>query len=200
MMQHPMASLQQTPPSDTPGIDNSFMPLRCTTPDAREWLQAMDPSTGSPETSTGAFPMVVLHHELDRTQEGRASHWDLMVALDATGPLKTWALDALPDFDHAEEMVVTGRALPDHRRIYLTFEGTLSGQRGTVHRVWSGTARRCRTEPSRRKDRSHQSPDVYLLSTGSAQWKLTIESLVDLTPTERPTHARATFRFCRVSS
>ncbi len=44
--------------------------------------------------------------------------------------LKTWALSRQPD--HAEPMVA--EALPDHRSIYLDYEGPVSGGRGDVTR------------------------------------------------------------------
>jgi hypothetical protein len=59
-------------------------------------------------------------------------HWDFM--LEDGAALRTWAIDA---------PVVAGvdlpaRALPDHRRIYLEYEGEVSGDRGTVRRVAEG--------------------------------------------------------------
>lgn len=69
---------------------------------------------------------VVLEHRWDGV------HWDLM--LDVGDVLRTWAIDA---------PITTGvdlpaRALGDHRRIYLDFEGEISGGRGTVRRVERG--------------------------------------------------------------
>ncbi len=60
-------------------------------------------------------------------------HWDFMMEDGET--LRTWAIDA---------PVVVGRdlparALPDHRRIYLDFEGAVSGERGTVRRIDDGS-------------------------------------------------------------
>ena len=60
-------------------------------------------------------------------------HWDLM--LEDGEALRTWAIDA---------PVVIGRdlparALPDHRRIYLDYEGDISGDRGRVRRIDEGT-------------------------------------------------------------
>ena len=60
-------------------------------------------------------------------------HWDLM--LERGGVLCTWAIDApvVPDVD------LPARALADHRRIYLEYEGEVSGNRGTVRRIDEGT-------------------------------------------------------------
>jgi hypothetical protein len=62
-------------------------------------------------------------------------HWDLM--LENGDVLRTWAIDA---------PVVGGRDLParalgDHRPSYLEYEGEISGNRGTVRRLDSGTFR-----------------------------------------------------------
>ena len=62
-------------------------------------------------------------------------HWDLM--LEAGKSLKTWAID---------EPITAGIELParqlaDHRLAYLTYEGPVSGQRGSVRRIAEGTFR-----------------------------------------------------------
>lgn len=74
---------------------------------------------------------VILHHTLPDAQP-RGSHYDLM--LDAGTLLRTWALDESPQ---------PGRqfaALPlaPHRRDYLTYEGPVSGNRGSVARWDAG--------------------------------------------------------------
>ena len=62
-------------------------------------------------------------------------HWDFM--LETGEVLRCWAIDA---------PVVAGRDLParalgDHRKIYLEYEGAISRNRGTVRRVDTGTFR-----------------------------------------------------------
>jgi hypothetical protein len=62
-------------------------------------------------------------------------HWDFM--LECGEVVRTWAIDA---------PIVLGQDLParallDHRRIYLDYEGTVSGNRGCVRRVDTGTFR-----------------------------------------------------------
>jgi hypothetical protein len=60
-------------------------------------------------------------------------HWDFLVE---DGPiLRTWAIDEAP----IEGFELPARALPDHRRIYLDYEGEISDGRGTVKRWDSGT-------------------------------------------------------------
>ncbi|MCA9075725.1 MAG: hypothetical protein KDA93_11875 [Planctomycetaceae bacterium] len=60
-------------------------------------------------------------------------HWDFM--LESGDVLRTWRLEREPqsgvDFRATE--------LPDHRRMYLDYEGPVSGDRGTVRRWDAGT-------------------------------------------------------------
>jgi hypothetical protein len=89
---------------------------------------------------------VVLHHVMSPTashQETRATHWDLMLEQD--GVLRTWALACDPLEANAskkkaptaiEQIIAT--PLADHRIEYLTFEGPISGDRGSVRRVEAG--------------------------------------------------------------
>ncbi len=69
---------------------------------------------------------VVLEHDWDGV------HWDFM--LERGEVLRTWAIDA-PIVAGVE---LPARALADHRRLYLDYEGPLSGARGTVKRVEEG--------------------------------------------------------------
>ena len=69
---------------------------------------------------------VVLEHD---TAGGR--HWDFM--LEMGDVLATWALGAPPDA--APE--IAARALPDHRKAYLDYEGPVSGDHGSVTQ-WDG--------------------------------------------------------------
>jgi DNA polymerase Ligase (LigD) len=62
-------------------------------------------------------------------------HWDFM--LEAGETLRTWAIDA---------PIVAGRDLParalgNHRKSYLDYEGAISGNRGKVRRLDAGTYR-----------------------------------------------------------
>ena len=71
----------------------------------------------------------VLEHRWDGV------HWDFLVE---DGPaLRTWAIDSpiVADGD------LPARELPAHRRIYLEYEGEVSGGRGTVRRWDRGECR-----------------------------------------------------------
>lgn len=70
---------------------------------------------------------VILEHQWNGV------HWDFM--LESGEMLRTWAIDAPLVFN----LDLPARALPDHRRAYLDFEGQISRGRGTVHRVDRGT-------------------------------------------------------------
>jgi hypothetical protein len=97
---------------------------------------------------------VLLYHDCPPTYE-RTSHWDFM--LEAGDVLRTWALERLPrDWPAvwsrtaavyplcpllAEGNTVPATKLNDHRRDYLDLEGPITGNRGTVVRVATGTYR-----------------------------------------------------------
>jgi len=79
---------------------------------------------------------VVVHHQVGATGKIRDadSHFDWM--FDRGDALWTWATDQYP------EPMSTGPLdavrLADHRRVYLDYEGRVSGDRGEVSRVESG--------------------------------------------------------------
>ena len=68
---------------------------------------------------------VILEHDFP------TRHWDFMLELGDL--LKTWRLAAPPQVGSA----VVAEPSFDHRRIYLDYEGPISGGRGTVTR-WDG--------------------------------------------------------------
>lgn len=57
-------------------------------------------------------------------------HWDFM--LENAETLLTWRLSRIPA---ADGNPVPAEPLSDHRRVYLDYEGPVSGNRGTVRRV-----------------------------------------------------------------
>lgn len=71
---------------------------------------------------------VILEH-----QGPRGLHWDLM--LQAGEVLATWALAEPP----RPGATIPAEALPDHRPLYLDYEGPVSAGRGTVTRWDQGT-------------------------------------------------------------
>jgi hypothetical protein len=75
---------------------------------------------------------VVLYHEPGDASE-RPAHWDLM--LEYGNVLRTWAIETTPNLDETLHL----QALPDHRLEYLEYEGPVSGNRGLVTRIMSGT-------------------------------------------------------------
>jgi hypothetical protein len=95
---------------------------------------------------------VLLYHDCPPEYE-RPSHWDLMFEVGEV--LRTWALERLPRiwlsarsqtaarFRHCAPVAphdsVSAKMLGDHRRDYLDLEGHLSGGRGAVIRVATGT-------------------------------------------------------------
>jgi len=73
---------------------------------------------------------VILHHRLDGGE-----HWDLM--LEHGDVLLTWQLLREP-IDRAS-LPIPARRIGDHRKAYLDYEGPLTRNRGTVHRVDFGS-------------------------------------------------------------
>ncbi|HEY1785859.1 MAG TPA: DNA polymerase ligase N-terminal domain-containing protein [Pirellulales bacterium] len=84
---------------------------------------------------------VVLRHETP-PGDPRPTHWDFM--LETAAGLRTWALESQP----ADGCWLAADGLPLHRAVYLTFEGPISGGRGTVTRWDEGRFRR---EPAGRE-------------------------------------------------
>lgn len=80
---------------------------------------------------------VILRHDLPPGQ-ARPSHWDFMLEVGET--LKTWALSQPPDASLGDEPIEAER-LPCHRLAYLTYEGPVSGDRGSVTRWDQGDYR-----------------------------------------------------------
>lgn len=74
---------------------------------------------------------VILFHEMP-ADSGRASHWDFMLCDGQK--LLTWSLDHLP----APGPTIHAAQLPDHDLKYLTFEGPINGNRGSVTQIAKG--------------------------------------------------------------
>ncbi|MFQ5502794.1 MAG: DNA polymerase ligase N-terminal domain-containing protein [Phycisphaerae bacterium] len=72
---------------------------------------------------------VVLHHV-----EATGDHYDLMIEMG--NQLATWKLHDPPEHIESEPYGVD--RLPDHRPLYLDYEGPISGDRGHVTRHDSG--------------------------------------------------------------
>lgn len=73
----------------------------------------------------------ILQHTLPASHERAGTHWDLLFELpDPDSRLLTFACPQPPT--DATDMVV--ERLPDHRRLYLDYEGPISDDRGEVVR------------------------------------------------------------------
>ena len=76
-----------------------------------------------------------VRHAAVRHDSPEELHFDLLLEMGKT--LKTWALPQAPE--SGVEMAC--EALPDHRPMYLDYEGPVSGDRGSVTRWDRGTYR-----------------------------------------------------------
>jgi len=83
-----------------------------------------------------SFQFVVLYHQFP-PGSNRKSHWDLLLeqpnpdsfqllCFEVSAPPQNW------------EKTTSAKRLPDHREIYLTYEGPISGNRGTVAQLLKG--------------------------------------------------------------
>ena len=71
------------------------------------------------------------------TPAGRGRHWDLLVEVPGCERLPTWRLARNPLADTGE---IPAQRIGDHRRLYLEYEGEISGGRGLVRRIDAGAA------------------------------------------------------------
>ena len=86
---------------------------------------------------------VLLSHDVP-AESATPSHWDFM--LEHEGALLAWRLIELPSTwlallegrPSAELSSVPAERLPDHRLLYLDYEGPISGDRGEVRRIDGG--------------------------------------------------------------
>jgi hypothetical protein len=89
------------------------------------------------ERSVTGDQFVVLWHQIDREHTfERASHFDLMIEWGDS--LRTWAVDRWP---LTPGETCTASPLANHRLAYLNYEGPVSGNRGLVSRVATGSFR-----------------------------------------------------------
>ena len=88
-------------------------------------------------------PWVLLHHQVDGLLGssgglGRGDHYDFMLSPPGAGQLWTWAITANP-LCQPLPLECQAERLPDHRRIYLDYQGPVSGDRGHVQQAAKGT-------------------------------------------------------------
>lgn len=69
-------------------------------------------------------------------RQGEGDHWDFLLEKDEA--LTAWRLLADP-LAASPGAVIPAEKLPDHRKLYLSYEGPVSGDRGEVRRVAEGT-------------------------------------------------------------
>ena len=104
-------------------------------------------------------------------------HWDFMIESD-DDTLLTWRLARPP----GGGTPVAATALPNHRKMYLDYEGEVSGGRGYVRRwdrgdyVW---IRRGDSELEIRISGKRVTGRVYLCKESSDDWRLTLISEVE---------------------
>ena len=86
------------------------------------------------EQDFGVRRFAVLHH----TGAEGEPHYDFLFETSDTSSLVTFRL---PEWPLTAATSYAATRLRDHRRLYLTFEGSISGDRGHVSRVAEGSIR-----------------------------------------------------------
>ena len=86
---------------------------------------------------------VLLHHQVDGLPApsnglGQGNHYDLMLSPPGDGQLWTWAIPINP-VHQPLPLECKAERLPNHRRIYLDYQGPISGNRGHVQQAALGT-------------------------------------------------------------
>lgn len=126
----------------------------------------------------------ILFHDAPRTPPGgRGPHYDWM--FETPTDLETWATATLPQ---CGQTAVAADLLAPHRKHYLTYEGVVSGGRGTVRRVESGrycllasgaSSRHFQLTPASNVRRGLQPEDAYcvLLERNAGAWSLRVSEL-----------------------
>ena len=79
------------------------------------------------------MPQFVILEHAPSQPAGKPLHWDLMLETEAG--LLTWALTTEPTLN----CNIPAEPLPIHRKLYLDYEGPISGDRGSVRQWDIGT-------------------------------------------------------------
>jgi hypothetical protein len=131
-----------------------------------------------PVSNLTMLRFVLLLHECPDDRQ-RPTHCDLMLETRETGEsLETWSLRQLPrDWQSLEgtsthpiiaaSNTVEAQRLADHRLAYLDYEGPVSGDRGSVRRLDSGTCVR------------RQKPQCYSLVGQVIRGEIMLQQLSD---------------------
>lgn len=92
-----------------------------------------------PDTSRGPCPTVMLRHDLPGDSEDELWHVDWLLAREpeAASPLMSFRLER-PLHELPVGAAMFAMRIHDHRTTYLTYEGPIPGNRGTVARIAGG--------------------------------------------------------------
>lgn len=109
-------------------------------------IQKPDPSAEHPAAqSSPAGPPPQLRFAILAHRINESVHWDLLLELPERDGLAAWRIHRPPEqWPHthqdpaAPDSWLTVEELAPHRKVYLTYEGPVSGNRGTVEQVDGG--------------------------------------------------------------
>jgi hypothetical protein len=119
----------------------------------------------------GLRRFAVLHHAgaggAERTDE---PHYDFLFDTTDTSSLVTFRL---PDWPLVPRATHPALKLRDHRRIYLTYEGQISGDRGHVSRVAEGEVRVVQSGANWLLSDPDDSPFLIFEPVQNDEWQVT---------------------------
>ena len=120
-------------------------------------------------------------------------HWDLLLQLPDRPLLATWQIRLDPVRWEHENGPIPALELPDHRLVYLDFQGDISGGRGHVSHIDGGKIEIARGEKNiitcfLRGQLLHGSTSLKRMmvegETSSRQWELTFNASPGCLPVE----------------
>lgn len=106
------------------------------------------------------------------TAEG--AHWDVMLEPAPGEKLLTWRVDQPPTQWLCAQAELPATRIGDHRSVYLTYEGEISGNRGHVAREASGTWRPAEISDTTISGQLTGGMKIQLMQINADQWRLTI--------------------------
>lgn len=95
----------------------------------------------------------------------RSDHYDLL--LEIPGTLLSWELSVKP---FQQDGTTIGRQLPNHRLLYLDYQGPLTGNRGQVEQVFVGELQ-WQTQPA-----ADTSPLQAVVTVHETDWLLQLST------------------------
>ncbi len=132
-------------------------------------------------------PARALRFTILRHERPADTHWDLLLELPGQDPLLTWQVHAPPD--QWPGRTIAARRLPDHRRIYLDYEGPIADTRGAVTQADTGELDLTLFTPAKARFTLRGKrllATVHATHTSEDLWQLAVSALAPSSPPPSP--------------